>query len=352
MKGVVLVAALVLFVGCGAPDTVDSARPLPDAHPGEQVTLFTDDDVGEDLYRFGISAAFPLPDGTVLMSYDLAAESAGDETPRRPRLAVLAADGVLQPVERPQVNGVEVSDVAILLAVGPDGTAYFSDRAEHGGRLVARSPDDRWRVVPAQPTTDFAGPSTAAVGPGGQLYIEDDVGLHLVNADGSLDTVVRIDGLTGSEDPGAPPLPAGQPPVPAQDVVLSDLKGLAVGPDGTVVASTRHEIVAIDQAGTLAVVTTMADLQTDLGIVSTLDPPFLWSWLAIDADGSLLVSDSYQQLVADLDGPTVVVRNAVVVSNGLDASQSPHHDLLLRVLDPDALEAGPQLPDRLAAFGR
>lgn len=199
-----------------------------------------------------------------------------------------------------------------------DGTAYFSDRDEQGGRLVARSPDDRWRVIAAQLTTDFAGPSTAAVGPGGQLYIEDDVGLHLVSADGRVDTVVRIDGWRGSHDAGAPPLPAAQPPVPAQDVVLSDVWGLVVGPDGTVFASNRHEIVAIDPTGTLTLVTTMADLRTDLGILSTLDPPYLWSGLAIDADGSLLVSDPYQQLVADLDGPTIVARNAVVVSNGLD----------------------------------
>ena len=347
------VAALLLLSACGdAPPVDTSLRPVPDARTGEQVTLFTDDDVSEDLYRFGISGACPLPDGTVLLSYDLAAESAGDETPRRPRLAVLGADGVLEPLERPQVDGLEVSDIAILLAVGPDGTTYFSDRAEHGGRLVARSPHDPWRVVPAQLTTDFAGPSTAAVGPGGQLYVEDDVGVHLVNADGSLDTLVRIDMSTGSEHPGAPALPAGQPPVPAQDVVLSDVRGLAVDDDSTVFVATRHEIVAIDQAGTLTLVTTMADLQRDLGIISTLDPPFLWGNLAIDADGSLLVSDSYQQLVADLDGPAVVARNATMVSNGLNAGWDTHHDLLLRLLDPESLQAGPSLPDQLAALGR
>jgi len=311
-----LAAALCLLGACGPVGTDASASPVPDAAAGEQVTLFTQDDVDEDIVRFGIPAAFPLPDGTVLVSYDLAAESAGDETPRRPRLAVLGADDVLEPLELPEVDGLQVSDDAKLLAVGPDGTAYFSDRTEPGGRLVARAPDNHWRAVPAQLTTEFAGPSTAAVGPGGQLYIEDDVGLQLVSADGSVDTVVRIDGLTGSADLGAPPLSATHPPVPAQDVVLSDVWGLAVGPDGTVFVSTRSEIVAID------------------------------------ADGSLLVSDSYQQLVADVDPPAVVAHHATVATNGLNASWDSHHDLLLRLLDPEALQSGPSLPDQLAAFGR
>lgn len=287
-----LAAALCLLGACGPVGTDGSASPVPDAAAGQQVTLFTQDDVDEDIVRFGIPAAFPLPDGTVLVSYDLAAESAGDETLRRPRLAVLGAD-VLEPLELPEVDGLQVSDDAKLLAVGPDGTAYFSDRTEPGGRLVARAPDNHWRAVPAQLTTEFAGPSTAAVGPGGQLYIEDDVGLQLVNADGSLDTVVRIDGLTGSADLGAPPLSATQPPVPAQDVVLSDVWGLAGGPDGTVFVSTRSEIVAIDPAGRLTLVTT-----------------------------------------------------------GQSASWGQHHDLLLRLLDPEALQAGPSLPDQLAAYGR
>lgn len=164
--------------------------------------------------------------------------------------------------------------------------------------------------------------------------------------------MVRIDGSTGSGDPEAPPLPAGQPPAPAADVVLSTVWSLAMGDDGTIYAANRREIVSIDEAGVLQLVTRTRDLQDDLGINSDLDPPYLWTALAIDVDGSLLVSDPYQQLVVDIDGPEVVARNASVASSGLNASWSPHGDLLLRLLDPDALEAGPQRPDVLAALGR
>lgn len=344
------VAALLLLTACGDAAPADTVlRPVADAPTGEQVTLFTEADVTEDIYRFGINAAFPLPDGTVLVSYDLADESAGDETPRRPKLAVLGVDGGLEPIAPAPVDGAEAGAGAYPLAVGPDGTAYLVDA---GDRLLARSPEGRWRVVPAQLTRDFAGVGEAAVGPAGQLYVEDDVGLHRVHDDGSLDTVLRVHMGTGSEDPGAPPLPADQPPVPAREVVLSDVWGLAVGNDGTLFAATRNEIVAVDPTGTLTLVTRMTDLQADLGIISVLDPPFLWSTLAVDVDGSLLVSDFYQQLVADLDGPTVVARNAVVVSNGLNAGWDTHGDLLLRRLDPDSLEAGPSLPDQLTALGR
>lgn len=355
VKSVAAVAALVLLVGCGPPETGGSPRPVPDAAAGEQITLFTRDDVAEDLYNFGISGAFPLPDGTVLLSYDLAAENAGDETPRRPRLAVLAAHGELQPIDPPVIDGVAVEGPG-LLALGPDGTAYLSEYlSERDGRairILARSPDDSWRVVPADLDLDFIGNPVAAVGPDGALYVTDDDGLHRMDADGSLETVVGISRSTGSDVPGAPPLPADQPPVPARDVVLSDVWGLAVGPDGTVFASNRHEIVAIDPGGVLTLVTTLTGLQDDLGLLSTLDPPFLWSELAIDADGSLLVSDGYQQLIADLEGPEIIARHAMLVTTGQNASLGPHHDLLLRLLDPEALQAGPSLPDQLAAFGR
>lgn len=95
-----IVIGVLLVTGCGRPAPADgTVRPVPDAAPDEQVTLFTEDDVTEDVYRFRITAAFPLPDGTVLLSYDVAAESADDETPTQPRLAVLGAEGVLQPLE-------------------------------------------------------------------------------------------------------------------------------------------------------------------------------------------------------------------------------------------------------------
>lgn len=345
--------AVLLLAGCATPGPADVLlRPVPDAAAGEQVALFSVDDVLEDVYHFGIDQAFPLPDGTVLLSYDVAADSAGDETATRPRLAVLGADGVLESIERPGLEGGPVSQIGRLLAVGADGTAYFSERGATAGRLVARSLGGEWRAVPATLTTEFSGPTAAAVGPDGQLYVTDDVGLHRVTRDGRQDLVFRVDRLTGSEHPGAPPLRADQPPVPAADVVLSDVWSLAVGLDGTTFAANRHEIVAVDPGGTLRLVTTTAGLQAALGIVSTLDPPFVWSRLAVDADGSLLVSDHYQQLVADLDGPTIVARNAYVAGSGLDASRSAHGDLLLRLLDPDALEAGEQRPDVLAAYGR
>lgn len=353
MKSVAAVAVLVLVVGCGAQEAVETAHPVPDAAPDEQVTLFTLADIDQDASNFRISAAVPLPDGTVLVQWDPHVPSGGDDREpfSDPQLSVLGADGTLRPFVVP-----DTAETPGLLGVGPDGTAYVAQyRSEADGRamrILARAPDDRWRVVPADLVIDFIGGPVFAIGPDGALYATDDNGLHRVAADGHLETLVGISRSTGSADPGAPPLPPAQSPVAARTVTLSDVWGLAVGPDGTVFASNRHEIVAIDPAGLLTLVTTMADLQTELGILSTLDPPFLWSNLAIDADGSLLVSDSYQQLVADLDGPSIVARHAVVASDGLNALWSGHHDLLLRLMDPNELQAGPSDPDQLAAFGR
>lgn len=125
-----------------------------------------------------------------------------------------------------------------------------------------------------------------------------------------------------------------------------------VGNDGTVYMSTMTEVLAVDDAGVLSLVRRFDDLQAELGIRSTLDPPYLWSMLAIDADGALLVSDFSQQLVARVSDPAVLVRSAVLVTNGLNASFTPSRDLLIRVMDPDAYLAGEQEPDELAVYGR
>lgn len=68
--------------------------------------------------------------------------------------------------------------------------------------------------------------------------------------------------------------------------------------------------------------------------------------LGIDADGGLLVSYYVAQLVVKVadSGGTVLVRDAYLAGNGLNASQSPGRDLLVLVLPPDNHLAGPNDP--------
>lgn len=358
MRGcrVAVLAAAVLLAGCAstAPPPGDPPRPVPDADRGEQRTLLTAEDAGRPVSDFRVLAAAPLPDGTLVVQWDPHAPSGGDDREpfSDPQLSILGAGGQLDLLELPADANREPDDAASLLTTDAEGRIYLWRGSGANTRLVVGAPDLGWEQRQVQVDTSFAGTPEVAVAPDGAVYLSADDGVYRLAPDDTLSRVVGVRESTGSEDPGAPPLPADQPPRPASEITLSGVWGLAVVPDGTVFVSNRHELVAIDTAGILSLVTTFSDFQRDLGILSTLDPPFLWSSLAVDADGSLLVSDSYQQLVADLDGPAIVARHAVVVSNGLNASWDPHSDLLLRELDPEALQAGPSSPDQLAAYGR
>ena len=351
--GAALAAAGLLAVA-GCARLAPHAAAVPDAAPGAVVTLFTAADAHRDVSDLRVLAAAPLPDGTVVVQWDPHALTAGDDRPpwSDPQLSVLGADDTVEPLALPDGVGSASAGPPSLLGTDAAGRIYLWARTGGPGGLVVRGTDLSWQYRRVALDTSFVGVPQAAPGGAGAVYLAADDGVYRLAPDGTVQLLVAVHGLIGSEDRGASALPADQPPVPARSMTLSAVLGLAVGRDSTVFVSTRSEIVAIDPDGMLSLVTTFGDLQRALGIQSTLDPPYLWSALAIDADGSLLVSDRYQQLVADLDGPAIVARNAVVVSNGLDASRGPQHDLLLRLLDPDGLRAGPSLPDQLAAFGR
>ncbi len=344
----------LLLSGCGDAVTGSPApvpMAVPDAAPGEQLTLLTVDDIDRSAENFRVSAAYPLPDGTVAVQWDPNATSGGDDRApfSDPQLSILGATGRLRPLELPErVTAAATS----LLGADAAGQMYLWTGDGAGAHLVVGSPALGWHSRSVGIDTSFIGTPKAAVARDGTVYLSADDGVYRVSPDDALTRVVGVHESTGSEDPPAPVLPADSRPSAASDATLEGVWGLAVGPDGTAYISNRYEIVAVDPAGTLSLVTTMTGLQTDLGILNTLDPPYLWSRLAIDVDGSLLVSDSYQQLVADLDGPAIVARHAVLAGDGLDVSTGAHGDLLLTVLDPEALQAGPSRPDRLAALGR
>jgi hypothetical protein len=148
-------------------------------------------------------------------------------------------------------------------------------------------------------------------------------------------------------------VPLDRLPVPAVSLRLPHLRGLAVGNDGTLFVATNDEILAVGTDGMLSLVADSTTLLAEVGASQPDGYPGP-SELGIDADGSLLASYFYLQLVVKLadSGPTVLLRDAVMVSNGLNASFTPSRDLLIRVMDPDAYLAGEQEPDELAVYGR
>lgn len=345
------VVSLLTVAGCAGASAA-SPGSVPDAPAGEQVTLFTVDDVRESVYRFVVYGAVPLRDGTVLVSYDVSAESGGDETSTKPRLALLGADGVLVAVELPVLDGVRVGQGSGLLGATADGIYYLWDRSTE--RMVSRGPGDRWRVVPVQVHGNTFTP-VSAVGADGSLYVVSAGDVLRVAPD---DTVTRIANVVPPEV--ADDLTSGAEglPRPATEVLLPQPFGMAVDRDGAVYLSSRDDVVVVRPDGIVRYVGSTVGLLAAAGVrtePSVGSPsPYFFGGLGIDADGALLLSDYTTQHLLRLDdsGPVVLGTDVVLAANGLNASFSPHNDLLVLELDPDAALAGSDDPVQLAAFGR
>ncbi|MBA3523925.1 MAG: hypothetical protein H0T85_05140, partial [Geodermatophilaceae bacterium] len=212
VRGVNLLV-MVLLAGCAqsaaAPE--EMVRPVADAPTGETVSLFTEADLDRTGSNFAVDGAVPLPDGSVLVSYDPDAESGGDDREpfSYPRLAFLGADGALEELPLPELEGAQVGAEAPLLAGAADGTVYVWDHSSD--RVVARDPDGRWRVVPIDVVNRWRYRPLAAVGADGALYLVDDRSLRRVDADGSVATVADVE---SHEDEGAARVPIADLPAP------------------------------------------------------------------------------------------------------------------------------------------
>jgi len=346
---VVVVAGFLVLAQGSAIATGGDPRAVLDAARGAQVTVFTVGDVRESVYRFGIYAAVPLPDGTVLVSYDVSAGSAGDETPTKPRLAVLGANGVLAAVELPVLAGVRVDRQSALLGAAADGTYYLWDGPHE--RVVSHRPDGRWRVLPVPLNSDTYLP-LAAVGADGSLYLADTSNVLRVAPD---DTVTRIanvvppavaDDIASAGDEGLPR--------PATEVLLQQPSGMAVAPDGAVYLSSGNDVVVVRPDGIVSYVGSSAGLLRAAGasVEDSWGSAYFFSALGIDADGTLLLSDGYGEHLLRLDdsGPVLLGPHLTLATNGANAAFSPHQDLLVLVPDPE--RSGPEHLVQLAAYGR
>lgn len=88
LVAVLAVVAVVLVpqAGCaGPPEVAPVIDAVPDAERDQLITLFTAAAVDEDIYRFGVSNAFALPDGTVAVSYSARPRPGPRRPPRRPQ---------------------------------------------------------------------------------------------------------------------------------------------------------------------------------------------------------------------------------------------------------------------------
>lgn len=336
----------VLLAGCAqssaAPE--ETLRPVADAPTGETVSLFTEADLDRSGVQFAVLGAVPLPDGSVLVSYDPNGNSGGDDREPfpDPRLAFLGANGALEELPRPELDGTQVGAEATLLAGAADGTVYLWDHSSD--RVVVRDPDGRWRVVPIDLVNRWRYAPLAAVGADGALYLVDDRSLRRVDTDGSVATLANVDSFEHDE---AARVPLADLPAPVAGMRLPPPVGLAVGPDGTVFLNTSTEIVGLGTDGQVRLVISLTDMLAQIGAPDVDGDGFSPrpQWLGIDRDGALLVSDVVQRRIVRIgadDTIEVVGERLTLPANGQNAAFSPHGDLVV-VTRPWV---------ELAAFGR
>lgn len=329
------------LAGCTRPAGGENGplRPVEDLAFGEALTLFTADDIDEDVNHFRVEAAYGLPDGTVAVQYDVDAREPGEEGPSQPRLGLLGADGDVRAMSTTSDRGVDVlgSD-ARLIGAGPDGTLFFWSR---GDRVVTRSPSGAWQVLAAELLPVPPQPR-AAVAPDGRLYLAGETALMVITPDGSVGTVLDVVvGQESNSDPPRPPL--GDLPRPASEVTVGLITGLAVTGDGSVHVALRGRLLVmgpdgmVRNGGTVSWLLGMAGLRTD-------DPERHGFALGTDANGDLLLSDFYDQrvLIRDFDTVRFLTDRTALAGEGANATFSSRRDLLLA---PDQGEA-------LVAFGQ
>ncbi|MCP5197341.1 MAG: hypothetical protein H6974_11225 [Gammaproteobacteria bacterium] len=188
------------------------------------------------------------------------------------------------------------------VAVGPDGSLYIADTYHHRIRRVG--PDGIITTVAGNGASGFSGdggpatqaslhgPAGIAVAPDGSLYIADSGNRRVrwVRPDGTITTVAGS-GQNGYDDDGRP----------ATQAKLSSIKGVAVGPDGSLyIADTYKNRVC--RVGLDGILTTVAGpsgyiwgsggagLSGDGGPATQARFNLPWK-ITVGLDGSLYIAD-------------------------------------------------------------
>lgn len=235
---------------------------------------------------FSVYFAVSLPDGSVAISYNPNSPGAGDQPKATPdRLVEVGADGTLTRVELPVLAGARVDDSVIPLVAAPEGTLYLYDGPSD--RVVAIDPEGGWSVVAALSRGSAGSGPLAALGPNGELYLGTVSSVLRVEADGALTRIAGNATVQGQDIQGPQPPLVGLP-LPATQVNLPLLNGLAVAPDGAIFMTAGSLILRLGGG----LLTEAANSLSLAGVVSrsTGQSDVVFRGLSVAADGSLFTA--------------------------------------------------------------
>lgn len=300
--------------------------------PVFSATIANDSDRG---YFFRVFATVPLPDGRIVLSYDPDAPEAGDETNLgSARIVQREPDGTTTEFPLPVIDGNQVPSTATPLIAGADGTLYMYDDAAL--RVVARDPSGQWRVVAPIDEGTITVVPYATIGPDGDLYFATATAVFRLGADGVPTTIA------GSEDRAIgditfPEPPIGPLPAPAAAVGLPLLTGVVVADNETVYLTTETAVLAVSPGGIISLIAdataggALGDGQVAIPTVPGPGERSLFTGLALDSDGSILVADTGLQRLLRISpaGAEVLLNNVSSIESGTVVGRSPTTNLLV-----------------------
>jgi RHS repeat-associated protein len=230
------------------------------------------------------------------------------------------------------------------MVVGPDGSVYIADSANHRVRRV--NPNHMITTVAGNGTAGYSGdgnlataaqlnyPIDIAFGPDGSLYIADSGNSRIrrVGPDGIIATIAGVGPGGFSVDNQ-----------PATEVHLSHPYAIAVGPDSSLYIAEFYS-ARVRRVGPEGIITTIAGTGSGgfggdggLATAARLNNP---SGLAVGQDGSLYIADKSNQRIRRVgtDGIiTTMAGNGTSghVGDGAPATQAQLHNINRIAIGPD-----------------
>lgn len=263
--------------------------------------------------------------GGVLVRFDADTPQPGSDERDSSGIAEVLPDGSVRFLDEIAV-GARTSSPNNLYPLGaaPGGGQYLFDRSSQG--IIVRDVDDEWSQVATLPDGSVLKAPSLALAADGSTYIATASQVLLLADDGSLQVVAGK--FSRASDILFPQTPLVGLPVPALEADLPSPNALIIDDKGDIFIATPDSIFSIS-GGVLQVVHVVGT--TVLPPPEAVNAPNI-TGLAINEDGSMIVSDSANEMVYSIQGDEteLMATNTRFISDGSVLSR-PDSAPLLRV---------------------
>jgi len=275
---------------------------------------------------FTISELSGNKNGQSLVRYNADTPQPGSDGQGSPsRIAEVLPDGSVNVLTDVTVGQrtVAVSNLYPLLAA-PQGGQYLYDRSNGG--ILLRNADAEWSQIATLPEGSVFKVPSLALGVDNSIFVATGSQVLQLSEDGDLQAIAGK--AVRAADILFPQTPLVGLPLPALEIELPSTTAMIVDGEGIIFIATADTVYSIAD-GLLRIVHVVGTTVQPPG--EAVDPPNI-TGLAIDVDGSLIVSDSANQLVYSIQNGSskLLAVNTRFISDGSVLSR-PNSAPLLRV---------------------